>query len=169
MPSTQGLGQVGVSQNRGYPFGVPIMRLVIFWGQYWGPLILGNYQVIPSIGHPTQRRVSQGRRHPVNQSGVHSPPQHNAAAMLSTPSLQRRSSVLPAQAHLRTKGSAIQVIVGRWHSVFGTRCCGLGQYLLPGPDFKELGNRYFTVSIMTTFHPSNHAASLAPYLEGQWT
>ena len=23
--------------------GVPIIRAIIFWGLYWGPLILGNY------------------------------------------------------------------------------------------------------------------------------
>ena len=25
--------------------GVPIIRTIVFWGLYWGPLILGNYQV----------------------------------------------------------------------------------------------------------------------------
>ena len=25
--------------------GVPIIRIVVFWGPYWGPLILGNYQM----------------------------------------------------------------------------------------------------------------------------
>ena len=34
---------------RGFPkirstfLGVPIIRTIIFWGIYWGPLILGNY------------------------------------------------------------------------------------------------------------------------------
>ena len=26
-------------------FGVPIIRTIVFWGLYWGPLILGNYHV----------------------------------------------------------------------------------------------------------------------------
>ena len=33
---------MGVSQNQGYHFGVPIMRIIVFGGLYWGPLILGN-------------------------------------------------------------------------------------------------------------------------------
>ena len=24
-------------------WGVPILRIIVFWGLYWGPLILGNY------------------------------------------------------------------------------------------------------------------------------
>ena len=34
----------GVSQNWGYLLGVPTLRLIAFWGLYWSPLILGNYQ-----------------------------------------------------------------------------------------------------------------------------
>ena len=30
----------------GVPFlGVPIIRTIVFWGLYWGPLILGNYHI----------------------------------------------------------------------------------------------------------------------------
>ena len=25
--------------------GVPILRIIVFWGLYWGPLILGNYHL----------------------------------------------------------------------------------------------------------------------------
>ena len=25
--------------------GVPIIRTIVFWGLYWGPLILGNYHI----------------------------------------------------------------------------------------------------------------------------
>ena len=25
--------------------GVPIIRTIVFWGLYWGPPILGNYQI----------------------------------------------------------------------------------------------------------------------------
>ena len=35
--------ELGVSQNQGYPLAVPIMRIIVLWGQIWGPLILGNY------------------------------------------------------------------------------------------------------------------------------
>ena len=30
---------------RGTFFGIPAIRIVVFWGLYWGPLILGNYQI----------------------------------------------------------------------------------------------------------------------------
>ena len=30
----------------GVPFwGVPIIRTIVYWGLYWGPLILGNYHI----------------------------------------------------------------------------------------------------------------------------
>ena len=25
--------------------GVPIIRIIVYWGLYWGPLNLGNYQI----------------------------------------------------------------------------------------------------------------------------
>ena len=32
----------------GVPFlGVPIRRIIVYWGLYWGPLILGNYHIVP--------------------------------------------------------------------------------------------------------------------------
>ena len=35
-----------VSQNWGVPFlGVPIIPSIVFWGIYWGPLILGIHHV----------------------------------------------------------------------------------------------------------------------------
>ena len=33
----------GVPKIRGTILGVPIIRIIIFWGLYWGPLLLGNY------------------------------------------------------------------------------------------------------------------------------
>ena len=36
---------LGVSQNWGYRIGVPIIRIIVFVGLYWGPLILGNYHL----------------------------------------------------------------------------------------------------------------------------
>ena len=35
------------------PFGVPIIRIIVFWGPSWGPLFLGNYHIgdyIDNIG-----------------------------------------------------------------------------------------------------------------------
>ena len=29
--------------------GVPIIRTIVYWGLYWGPLILGNYHTLPSL------------------------------------------------------------------------------------------------------------------------
>ena len=32
------------------PFlGVPIIRTIVFWGLYWGPLFLGNYHICPHV------------------------------------------------------------------------------------------------------------------------
>ena len=31
---------------RGTILGVPIIRTIVFWGLYWGPLILGNYHIV---------------------------------------------------------------------------------------------------------------------------
>ena len=30
---------------RGTIWGVPILRIIVFWGLHWGPLILGNYHI----------------------------------------------------------------------------------------------------------------------------
>ena len=32
---------------RGTFLGVPIIRTIVFWGLYWGSLILGNYHINP--------------------------------------------------------------------------------------------------------------------------
>ena len=37
----------GFPKIRGTILGVPLLGIVIFWGLSWGPLILGNYQIIP--------------------------------------------------------------------------------------------------------------------------
>ena len=31
---------------RGTLLGVPIIRTLVFWGLYWGPLLLGDYQIL---------------------------------------------------------------------------------------------------------------------------
>ena len=35
----------GFPKNRGTFLGVPIIRTMVYWGSYWGPLILGNYHL----------------------------------------------------------------------------------------------------------------------------
>ena len=34
-----------VPKIRGTILGVPITRIIVFWGLYWGPPILGNYHM----------------------------------------------------------------------------------------------------------------------------
>ena len=34
------INEMGISQNLGYLLGVPIKRTIVFWGLYWGSLIL---------------------------------------------------------------------------------------------------------------------------------
>ena len=36
----------GVPKIRGTILVVPIARNIVFWGLYWGPLILGNYHIM---------------------------------------------------------------------------------------------------------------------------
>ena len=42
---------IGLHRGLGFPkigvtfLGVPIIRVVVFWGIYWGPLLLGNHHV----------------------------------------------------------------------------------------------------------------------------
>ena len=35
----------GFPKIRGTFLGVPIVRIIVFWGLYWGPPILGNYHI----------------------------------------------------------------------------------------------------------------------------
>ena len=34
-----------VSKIRGTILGVPTIRIIVYWGLYWGPIILGNYHI----------------------------------------------------------------------------------------------------------------------------
>ena len=36
---------MGVPKIRGTILGVLIIRIIVFWGLYWGPLIWGNYHM----------------------------------------------------------------------------------------------------------------------------
>ena len=40
----RGLQGLEFPKIRGTFLGVPIIRIVVYWGLYWGPPILGNYQ-----------------------------------------------------------------------------------------------------------------------------
>ena len=40
---------LGFPQIRGTFSGVPIMRVAVYWGLYWGPPVLGNYHIEQSI------------------------------------------------------------------------------------------------------------------------
>ena len=39
----------GFPKIRGTILGVPIIRIIVFWGLYWGLLILGNYHISISV------------------------------------------------------------------------------------------------------------------------
>ena len=43
-------------------FGVPIIRTIVFWGLYWGPLILGKYHISDGT-LPMIRNASPSARH----------------------------------------------------------------------------------------------------------
>ena len=34
-----------IPKTRGTLLGVPILRIIVYWGLYWGPPILGNYHI----------------------------------------------------------------------------------------------------------------------------
>ena len=36
---------MGFPEIRGTFLGAPIIRIIVFWGPYWGPLIFGNYHI----------------------------------------------------------------------------------------------------------------------------
>ena len=42
----------GCPRSRRYFFGVPEIRIIIYWGLYWAPLILGSAQTKATQGHP---------------------------------------------------------------------------------------------------------------------
>ena len=35
----------GLPKIRDTLWGVPIIRTIVYWGLYWGPLVLGNYHI----------------------------------------------------------------------------------------------------------------------------
>ena len=57
----KGLGYIGVIMGasrdniwgfpkiRGTFLGVPIIRTIVYWGLYWGTLILGNYHIMQRL------------------------------------------------------------------------------------------------------------------------
>ena len=49
----------GFPKIRGTILGIPIIRTIVYWGLYWGPLILGNYHIF-------SRWYSQAGAYPVS-------------------------------------------------------------------------------------------------------
>ena len=47
---------------RGTILGVPGIRTIVFWGLYWGPPILGNYQMSKSLRAPVFGVWRAGRK-----------------------------------------------------------------------------------------------------------
>ena len=45
MENEMGFKGLGFPKIRGTLLGVPIIRTIVFWDLYWGPPILGNYQM----------------------------------------------------------------------------------------------------------------------------
>ena len=40
------IAHIGFPKIRGTLLGVPIIRIKVFWGLYWGPPIYGNYHIV---------------------------------------------------------------------------------------------------------------------------
>ena len=52
----------GFPKIRGTLLGIPIIRIIVYWGLYGGPLILGNYHIGGDIyGHIGFRISGPGR------------------------------------------------------------------------------------------------------------
>ena len=54
-PAPEGYQQLISNPKLGFPkiratfLGVPIIRIIVYWGVKWGPHVLGNYQTVVSI------------------------------------------------------------------------------------------------------------------------
>ena len=40
----------GFPKLRGTFLEVPRIRIIVYWGLHWGPLVLGNYHIVCSLG-----------------------------------------------------------------------------------------------------------------------
>ena len=38
-------GYIGVPKIRCTFLGVPLIKIIVYWGLYWGPLFWGNYHI----------------------------------------------------------------------------------------------------------------------------
>ena len=57
----------GFPKIRGTILGVPVIRTMVFWGLYWGPLILANYHIRPvEGGHLRPKIAALAYVHPGN-------------------------------------------------------------------------------------------------------
>ena len=43
-----GFPKLGVV-TQGLGFRVSIIRIMVYWGSYWGPLVLGNYHIVTPV------------------------------------------------------------------------------------------------------------------------
>ena len=52
----------GFPKIRGTFLGVPIIRIriIVYWGLYWGPLILGNYQMARRVYKVGMQKEGRG-------------------------------------------------------------------------------------------------------------
>ena len=57
----------GFPKIRGTFLGVPLIRIIVFWGLYWGPLILGNYHIICNSNSSSDVHDSDNDR---NKNGI---------------------------------------------------------------------------------------------------
>ena len=58
--------QLYIPKLGGTIIGVHIIRTIVFWGLYWGPLILGNYHMVgfsPDTLHALPREARVGIFH----------------------------------------------------------------------------------------------------------
>ena len=56
------MADIGFPKIRGTLLGVLIIRIIVFWGLYWGPLFLGDYHIGVNFRDPVQEEDSTGRR-----------------------------------------------------------------------------------------------------------
>ena len=52
---------MGVSQNEGYRLGVPIIRIIMLWGLYWGTTFWENYHIVGRRGQDCRIKLKRKR------------------------------------------------------------------------------------------------------------
>ena len=64
---------------RGTILGVPVIRTIVFWALYWGPPILGKYQM---VWVTVQKQISEGCHNHENRPCAMAPHQGNFVRVL---------------------------------------------------------------------------------------